>query len=683
MPTTRRSKRARADTNGDAVDPLSSGVGAESLSYARPKRIRVLTKKASPIKPAARRPSTVRKAAKRHPPTKKAAPTKKTPRIVVRNTTEIPSEMPESEYNVEEEEEPPARVQQRQPKLIIRGSSVISESQSGIDGVIVDPFNGHDDVDDDIVFTGAQSKPHNPPRPTTKNDSQITTSPPERPFPPPLPKSIFVKIQRDVKWFRSQYLSTFKILPPVPSRYLRRQAIKVESDIAMFNIAPRSPSSVSRIDFDSLMSQMIETGGTEFELTLEFEFELEPPINNDDLVVAASPTPIRGFSTPVLAPSRTSGSRPGRAGAQLPRGVSATPISNRGTPKAPSTRKSTSNTMAEEMYRRYEADIAKSRTDGVVTTRLVFDELHFRWKCDLGSKCKNFRNGAPATWCWREPGDQKHHPLTNQDLQVWATAIRDGKTTKDNPPVQFHRKWREAVEQQEQQQAAKQSVTTLALAPPPPGAIWGTGNSSYPPPSTGTIADPLLPQWLYNTSASSYPSRRAVTLDIPIRSSSPAPAPPTSKTMAELINEFARQFARQYLMGAYNEQARTALNAVKHRLIEEGHSLVALKALPETFFQECGLPGFLVAPLRGLVKTFLKDEVELATLDEGEYQQDQPIQPSSTLLSPNDPYGADSLINTSSHPAPQLPSDFLQSTNNEGDDDDNDEVSTASNASEL
>ena len=62
--------------------------------------------------------------------------------------------------------------------------------------------------------------------------------------------------------------------------------------------------------------------------------------------------------------------------------------------------------------------------------------------------------------------------------------------------------------------------------------------------------------------------------------------------MAELINEFARQFARRYLMGAHNEQPRAALNAVKHRLIEEGHSLVALKALPEMFFQECGLPGF-------------------------------------------------------------------------------------------
>ncbi|KAH6855804.1 hypothetical protein B0I37DRAFT_389273 [Chaetomium sp. MPI-CAGE-AT-0009] len=494
MPTTRRSKRACADTNGDAVDPLSSGVEAESLSNARPKRIRVLTKKASPIKLAVRRPSTVRKA--------KTAPTKKTPRIVIRNTTEMPSEILESEYNVEEE--PPAR--------------------SGIDGVIVDPFNGDDDVDDNV-------------------DDDVRP-----PSPPPLPKSIFVKIQRDVRWF-------------LPSRYL-------------------------------------QAGGTEFELTLEFEFELEPPVNNDDLVVAASPTPIRGFSTPVLPTSRPSGSRSGRAGAPLPRGVSATPISNRGTPKAPSTRKSTSNTMAEEMYRRYEADIAKSRTDGVVTTRLVFDELHFRWKCDLGSKCKNFH------------------------LQVWATAIRDGKTTKDNPPAQFYRKWREVVEQQQQQ------------------------------------------AWQFNPSISSYPSCRAVTLDIPIRSSLPPPAPPISKTMAELINEFARQFARRYLMGAYNEQARAALNAVKRRLVEEGHSL------------ECGLPGFLVAPLRGLVKTFLKEEVELATLDEGEYQQVQLVQPSSILLSVSDPYDADSPINASSPPPGQPLSNFLQSTDNEGDDNIDDEVLT-------
>ncbi|EAQ89424.1 predicted protein [Chaetomium globosum CBS 148.51] len=585
MPTTRRSKRARADTNGDAVDPLSSGVEAEPLKCATETDTRV--NEEGVAHQASRKEALYRKKGRKEtlPPTKKAAPTKKTPRIVVRNTTEMPSEIPESEYNVEEAERP-ARVQQRQPKLIIRGSSVISESQSGIDGVIVDPFNGDDDVDDDIVFTGAQSKPHNPPRPTTKTTARL---PPARqsdsPPPPPLPKSIFVKIQRDVKWFRSQYLSTFKIAPPVPSRYLRRHAIKVEvtdveitepfdglhleraaepsyitlvedvrllarkaglegsvahtacevrlskvagprkqSDIAMFNIAPRSPSSISRIDFDSLMSQMIEAGGTEFVLTLEFEFDLEPPVNNDDLVVAASPTPIRGFSTLVLPTSRPSRSRLGRAGAQLPRGISATPISNRGTPKAPSTRKSTSNTMAEEMYRRYEADIAKSRTEEVVNTRLVFNELHFRWKCDLGSKCKNFHNGAPATWCWREQGGQKHYPLTSQDIQVWATAIRDGKTTKDNPPVQFHRKWREVVEQQQQQQQ-QQAVEQSGIQPwpvtgriprgarhtmmptfhvninnnntgpgDPPGTTWGPSNPSYPPPSTATIADPPLPQ---------------------------------------------------------------------------------------------------------------------------------------------------------------------------------------------
>ncbi|KAH6855319.1 hypothetical protein B0I37DRAFT_388966 [Chaetomium sp. MPI-CAGE-AT-0009] len=392
IPTTRRSKRACADTNGDTVDPLSSSVEA-----------------------AVRRPSTTRKAVKRPPPTKKAVPTKKTtpikktPRIVIRNTTEIPSKIPESEYNVEEEL--PARFR--------------------INGVIINPFNGNDNINDNI-------------------DNDIRP-----PSPPPLPKSIF-------------YISTFKTLPLVPSRYLQ-----ITEPFNRFDLERTAkPSYITLARLEGLVAYTtcevrlskvagLQARGTEFELTLEFEFELEPPVNNDDLVVAASPTPIRGFSTLVLPTSQPSGSRSGRAGAPLPRGVSTTPISNRGTPKAPSTRKLISNTIAEEIYQRYEADIAKSRTNRVVTTYLVFDELHFRWKYNLGSKYKNFRNSA--------------------------TAIRDGKTTKDNPPAYAHH----TIILTFHVNINNNSNNTGPNAPL--GTIWGASNLSYTPPSTATIADPPLP----------------------------------------------------------------------------------------------------------------------------------------------------------------------------------------------
>jgi hypothetical protein len=543
MPTTRRSKRARADTTSDTVSTQSSGVEAgsqstavstrkttritlesanqpsttaseiinptDSQANARPKRIRVMTKKAASVKTAA----PAKKAAPKRPATE-IVPTKKAPpsRIVVRKPTTPPFEIPQSEYivdsDVEELQLPaPGRAQQPGgPRIVIRESTVIPESHTSMYSEAGNPFD-----DDDVVVTSAQSiPPRSTPKSTPKRPLKRISEPPPPPLPP---KAVFVKIQRDVKWFRNQYLATFKIPPPVPSRYLCRKAIPVDvtaasvdepfdgfslqqavghsyanliddvpllvqkaglegsvaliscqvhlskqasqrknQDITIFNVAPRSPSSVGYIDFDSLMTQMVEAGGTEFELTLEFEFELAAPSNNDDIVVGAAPSPIYGISTPTPSAFRTPSFRSGRPGTQMPRAASAALTPNRGTSKAPSTRKSTSNTMLADLLKRHEADIEMSREQGAKLTRLLYVDLHNRWKCGLGVNCKNYRNGMANICCWRDQGDKKHHQLTNAELSMWVVAIREGRTTIENPPVAFHRKWRQEADQERQQQ---------------------------------------------------------------------------------------------------------------------------------------------------------------------------------------------------------------------------------------
>ena len=144
--------------------------------------------------------------------------------------------------------------------------------------------------------------------------------------------------------------------------------------------------------------------------------------------------------------------------------------------------------------------------------------------------------------------------------------------------------------------------------------------------SSTAAQEPQLPQWSSHTASqwnSSWASGSSSQFDLPIRSSSP-PAPPAGKTDRQLIKEFVSQFVRAFFLGAENEAIREALSELKRRLVRKSCGLLGIRFLPESFFIECGLPSFVMPQLQRVLKTFLKEEVQLAAFEDGEFEVTEP-----------------------------------------------------------
>lgn len=211
-----------------------------------------------------------------------------------------------------------------------------------------------------------------------------------------------------------------------------------KEDIARVDIPALSDTEFGRVlDADQLMRDFLEypTTTSVFFLNVEYEFELlEQPL------LAAS----YNIPTRTLFPPRSEAV-----------GMPAARSQTAGTPAGsvvPKQRKSATNTMLAELDQRTKKALEKQATEGIVQPSLVFKELSHMWKCNEGSRCKNYRNGQQFAWCYIPEGEKNHYPLTSKDLVDWAYAIRANKTTAGNPPGHFFSKGEWQLQRSQQQQ---------------------------------------------------------------------------------------------------------------------------------------------------------------------------------------------------------------------------------------